>query len=281
MLLILVSCDKVLDLNVPIEEPRLTINCLINPNDTLNIFVGRTSNPYENPYDINEAYVSNASITLIEDGVAFRGFVYEEFRGLYLSNFLPKIGSEYQLIVDVPGFEQVVSDIVTIPENRGYDIQLESVDTLGTYPSAIFSIQFDDPSSQKNGYAFNLNPTERSIYGSFGFSSRITGFYEEGCHFERGGLFSLTGHVFDDYCFNGSRANVQVSTSYTEQGAEFSLNFYTLDAQTYAFASSTGKYEQYQYGLEIYLDPVRVHSSFENAYGVFGAFNYSSRVVRF
>lgn len=281
--LILLSCEKELDLDIDFEGEKLAISCLISPYDSVSVSIERTNDP--NLGSEQYSLITIADIVLIEDGVELTDFEYDSTSGAFVSDYLPWVGPEYQLIVEVPGYEPIVSKMVTIPDKL--PMSLEKTETIVTGPpnqperwydfnrSAKIQLKFHDSGNQENFYLTRIDRMRDS--GPGGYTMSLGGALNEGCNFSE---YGFGNYVFDDFCFNGLETTVEFEVSYGGTH-NFVLELFFLDQNTHAYIKQLGLYKIALYQTELNLDPVRVPSSFENAYGVFGAYNYSVSNILF
>lgn len=310
----ILSCDKELDLHVDFEGERLAISCLLNPHDSVRVYIETTNNPLqtiERSYSATESpsrfpegteRITNANVELLENGKLIAKCVYDSLFEAFGHHYIPKEGYEYQLMVVVPGFEQVVSEIVRIPDRTPLKfeksepvayVKIDSIITGNGIRTEVkevqefsFFISLDDPETERNYYGVRqILDFESNYFGVAHVRGRFMGFEDNECEYTHGaGL--MRGFYFDDTCFNQEEDTFQYDFSFWKT-EEFSgvinhqMNVYTFDESAYNYITFLGNYNNARGTSGLNKLPIRVPSSFENAYGVFGAYNYTVSTLLF
>lgn len=192
----ILSCDKELDLHVDFEGERLAISCLLNPHDSVRVYIETTNNPLqtvqrshfgdESSSDLDlPLRVTVADVVLLENDVIVSSFKYDTLSDSFASNYVPQIGSKYQLVVEVSGYDAVISKSVIIPEAIPMELyRSEAVileDSNSTHISVVRSttllLEFADPQEERNFYGTRLF---FDVHSSLDFSGGLSTFFRRG-----------------------------------------------------------------------------------------------------
>lgn len=111
-------------------------------------------------------------------------------------------------------------------------------------------------------------------------------FSDEDCEYIDGGagLVFNRSYYFDDVCFDGQKESIKFGVNtWKTKGVEgevgFLLQLHTFDESAYDYLTFLSNYNNDRGTAGLNKLPIRVPSSFENAYGVFGAYNYEEVVL--
>ncbi|MFN5168172.1 MAG: DUF4249 domain-containing protein [Cyclobacteriaceae bacterium] len=172
LVLLLVGCEKVIDLDLPASNPRLVVegNILVGLDTLINVQTIKLSTTA--PYIGNTlpTPVVNASVSVLEGSTTYT-FTHTR-NGIYTSTFSAQVGKTYQLRVTHAGDTYEAAE--TVPGGP-------AIESLGIkyFPSALGSpegdfivINTDDPAENRNFYFWRLfingtlmiNPSPGNIY---------------------------------------------------------------------------------------------------------------------
>ncbi len=184
VLLTMVSCEEVVDLDVPESEPRLVIDASIN------WFKGTQGNEQKIKLSLSAPYFDTeippaigAMVSITDSSNNIYEFIEDE-PGLYINNsFIPEINASYNLIIEYEG------DVYTASETLKSVGEIESVEQIN---DAGFSgnetelkAYFTDPVDQENYYFFEFIDSNKAfpyleVYkDEFVNGNQIFGFYSD------------------------------------------------------------------------------------------------------
>jgi hypothetical protein len=171
LILLLYSCEEILQIKIPDNGPMITVNCILNEGEPIQMRISR-SQPYP-PLTDTDLVIKNAVVKLFEDDVYIEDLVYQEtykfmngrgYRYLTknyfsLNQFSPGLNHTYSIKVSAPDFPEVTSS-TTIPN----PVPLISVDTNTVYTMSgkyqyktiECKIKFRDPPGIRNCYKFSI-----------------------------------------------------------------------------------------------------------------------------
>lgn len=155
-LLLLSSCTKTIEIDLPAFDPKPVINCLFSPDSTFKLRLSRSASIFDTlPYPSFEmdAVLRLYENEVLKDTMFFDG---QDFR----SDLIPKTGSTYRIEMDSPDFGPVsAKDFIPEPPIFQVDSFRDSVyvNEDGEYVSQV-KITIDDDFSRKNYYELILLP---------------------------------------------------------------------------------------------------------------------------
>ncbi|MCC5939136.1 MAG: DUF4249 domain-containing protein [Lunatimonas sp.] len=293
-LLILLSCEQFLEVDLPGQEPRMVLNALLDPSDTLKVYLTRSrgileGREYEEFFDL----ISDADVYLeTEAGDRFpleyvdrsRPFDPNAFYRLSEFSFLPN--QSYRLVAEAPGYETIqASQVLPVP------VPIQSVETVRLGPDGSwgnselieFRVRFADPPG-KNFYelsgrifgsdtaVFEGQPFLR-MYSSDLYPRPVNPAFEKD-HLLRSVL------LFEDALLPGQDAELVFRTSVP---VDYELLEVTLNlahvTESYFRYYDTADLQYYNRG-DFLSQPVLVHTNVENGMGIFMARNPAVTVIR-
>lgn len=152
---LLLSCTQELDLALPTTPPQLVLNGLLHSDSTIRIALTTTLPP--STTSTNFPVVDNAMIRVYEDGEVIDNLTFQD--SFYVLDYYPKIGSEYTVEAEVPGYATIrATDIVpNLPEVK----VCFRKDTASYYQfsDAILDIAIFDSEQENNSYWLDIVST--------------------------------------------------------------------------------------------------------------------------
>lgn len=148
----LISCEDVIDVEVPTASPRLVVEASINwekgTTGSNQIIKLSTSTPY---FDTTENNVTGASVKVTNMDTNTEYVFVDQNNGIYsITNFSPIIGDSYTLEIVYNGETYTATETLkSIPEINAVEQSLE-----GGFDDDVLdvSIFFDDPVDEENYY---------------------------------------------------------------------------------------------------------------------------------
>ena len=172
-ILLILSCEETLNLRIPESDPMITLNCILNEDEPIQLEV-TSSQPYP-PLVDSTLTIKDASVILYEDGVFIGNLFYKEsyqrryesgnhltlFRNYQaLNGFSPKKNHTYSVFVSAPNFREVSAETF-LPDS----VPITSIDTSTVFTQVgqnlikviDCTISFSDPPDKRNFYLFSIS----------------------------------------------------------------------------------------------------------------------------
>jgi hypothetical protein len=270
--LLFTSCEKYIDISIPDEGRKITVNCLINDQDipilTLNYskFILDSDDQFDN---IDSAF---AQLFIGDSPVAT---FYQDNDGLYKTDYQCQKGVNYS--IKVSKGDQTVSSTTYIPNS----VAIQSIDTFSITEQSNgyntnylrFNLSISDPIDEKNYYMvtfitiineFSLPLDFRYTQPSISSESYVSSDYA----------------VFSDDFFNGQNKTLSYDIEYYNFTYEFTpltvyINSISKDMYTYYL-----QLQKYQNAQNSFLsEPVMVYTNINNGLGIFGGYSISKKQI--
>lgn len=289
-LISMVSCTKVIDLNIPDEAPKLVVNAPFSPDSSWKILVGKTGPSVGIVTPITS--IVNASINLRENGSPLSGWVVEKellFGGgwnpnadtLYFFTIpgkKPVPGASYQLEVSAPNTATATSSAMCLaPISLQNIINRDSTNLVEQdyYNECTFDIA--DPSNSNDYYqiqlvvndSFSQFPISQGFYTSDLIINEFTDKGIFGANKNSLG-FQLYEPFFSDALFKGQTRNFKIYyPSFFKSNATVSLILVRYSKELFAHERSLRL--QQEVGGNPFSEPVRIISNIQGGVGIFGS----------
>jgi len=104
------SCSVKIELDIPDSPPQIVVNSLITKDSLITVNISKTVPMLSE----GVSFVNNAEVELLADG-SFIENLHQKETGIYQSTITPQTGINYQIYIDVPGFNRMSSS-ANIPE---------------------------------------------------------------------------------------------------------------------------------------------------------------------
>ncbi|WP_209329204.1 DUF4249 domain-containing protein [Lunatimonas salinarum] len=292
--LIFVSCEQFLEVDLPGQEPRMVLNALLDPSDTLKVFLTSSrgileDREYEEFFDL----ISDAAVYLeTESGdrhrleYVDRSRPYDPNAFYQLPEFVFQPNQSYHLVAEAPGFERIRTFQVvptTVPIQSVETVRLGPDGSWDTSELVEIRVRFTDPSGRNfyelSGRIFGSETTESQgqpfirQYSSDLYPRPTNPAFEKE-HLLRSVL------LFDDGLLGGEESElvfrISVPTDY--ELLEVTLNLAHVTESYFRYYDTADL--QYDNRGDFLSQPVLVHTNVENGLGVFMARNASEHVLR-
>ncbi len=296
-----VSCKKVVEFNLPEQDPKIIVYSLFNPDSIFKVYIGKTTNLN----DTSANYIDNAQCKLYENNIYLFDLV-NTGQGIYTAenNFTPQAGNKYKIEVSCKDLPTVYAED-SIPLNKPNFSITQILDSIrvtydGEYYTDIF-IDINDSASTKDYYEFEIIVREDTVEMSDPEDSEyfnnllstyyayinsddpillneaVSGFYPEHYPFSDT-LFQGQIHNFDLYFLVG------LFLGYETQKAK-STYFITVKKITYNYYLYRKKllaHQNNQIGdfWEGGTSPVQMYSNIHNGYGIFAGYNSKTDSIK-
>jgi len=290
--LILASCEQFLEVELPGQEPVMVLNALLEPTDTLKVFLSKSKGVLEGN-DFNEEFkvVSGANVYIKDQegqifplGYIDRSRPFETNAFYYLSGFNFIGGKTYEIVAEKAGFP-TISSVQEMPKKTNIKsidmVNLGPIDELGGHDLFEVTVKFDDPPG-KNFYEISGQIFGRGIFITDGdtipllYSSDlnprpVNPIYQKD--------FLLRNVLlFNDVILNGPVSEIVFRTSIVRNmDLEVTINFSHVTEAYYLFYN-TADLQQNNRG-DFFSQPVLVYNNIKNGLGIFKSRNTQQRVI--
>jgi len=285
------SCEQFLEVDLPGQEPRMVLNALLEPADTLKVFLTKSRGVLEGrEYDEFEL-VKNAEVYLKDEngqifpmGYIDRSRPYEQNAFYYLSGQEFVGDQTYEIVAEHAGFPTISSE-----QKLPGKIQINSIELVDLGPRPDFesenefevTVKFDDPPG-RNFYEISGRIFGRDIFVSEGDTSLF--FYSSDLYPKPVNPVYQKDHLirqvilFDDTLLGGSSEIVFRTSIRRNMDMEVTINFSHVSASYFRFYD-TADLQQYNRG-DFLSQPVLVYNNVTNGLGIFKARNTDQRVIK-
>jgi hypothetical protein len=253
LIILLTSCEDVIEVELNYMKPKLVIEGVINDVDNqCNIKLSKTTdyfNPKTNPA------ISDAVVTLTDNAGTILNFNEIE-PGIYLAeSFHAKPNINYTLNVLSEGYEYVAN--ATVPQKVNIDslTYLYNSESLFYEVGYVVSCHFSDPEEVHNFYRLK----------TYNISDRTKA--------------KNSKDIYNDDMFNGNKVELPWSYDVYQQNDTVVVELYTLDEQTYNYYKTLFPISG---GAEMmsFTTPANPNTNINNrALGYFGAYTISRDTI--
>ncbi len=271
VLLLILSCQKPLQIDYPVMEEKLVVNCLFAPDTVFQVQVSKSQKTDDSLYAtitdaVCELWANNKLLEQLENNNT----------ATYCSTILPEIGKTYTLIVKHPKYENIsatssVPDIPIISNFNltdylaNYDINSES------YLSGL-ELNINDDATTDNYYKLDFVISDGFLSDCGGFISNDIVLVTEDL-FE----FSPIFLYFSDELFNGQTYNLSFMASTPQTDKDFSIIYKakSLSKEHYYYTKKMLIYQHHKENGEMLqaIEPMLMYSNIQNGYGIFAGFS--------
>jgi len=272
LLLIVSSCIKEIDLNLPQYKDKIIVNSVFGatknievylylsfPSDSVLLYSDVGGGMYDT-LKLNEyPKINNAEISLYENNI-FKEKLNMKDSGYYVSQLKAKAQSVYTIEVNVPGFETVTASD-TVPATLPFKIQ--DTGTIDQDSNNIFILTA--PNSPWSFYRiYSLTMTTDSAYipgNPVDYSQYPPINYVQGI---------LMKNIFDK---DSVRMYIEFNlpSYHYSHGIDYQVLFGRVSYAYYKYYETLA--EQPVGDDQIFAQPVAVYSNIQNGYGIFAAYN--------
>lgn len=125
-MLYLMACEKTIDLNIPVENPKLVMHAYLNPDSTFKVQLNKSAYILDDREESRK--INDATVQVFEEDKAM-GSMEPNNNGWYeLKGIKPKMGMNYRIEASRAGMEKIVASERVLQPGEVFDI---SVDTIG------------------------------------------------------------------------------------------------------------------------------------------------------
>ncbi|MCB9189590.1 MAG: DUF4249 domain-containing protein [Flavobacteriales bacterium] len=273
-ILVLSSCEKYIDFDAEIKQPKLVVNGIINPDSTFDIHISRSLSVIDNA---DLSIVENATVKILdENGAVFETLVYE-YNGHYKGVLSPNIDEDYSIEVSAPDFTMVTAT-TSIPNL----VDLSNADTLGVedvngYKELQLTITFEDLANESNYYMLEVFAAD-IVSGQIYLNPMDIRSDDITLGLDENGYSAQV--FFSDELFDGQEKTLVIYVEDTrdwDDYIEIRMTSITQDLERYA--RTLDAYDN-NYGNP-FAQPVQVFSNIEGGFGIFAGYQVSRKKISF
>lgn len=281
--LLLVSCTKEIDLDLPQQESKISMDGRFSVGDSIQVLVGTSSSILGN----GEPSADNLSrVYLYVDGEladtlrpqVFETTIYEGFSDTlslyrYHSQFLAEAGREYHIQAEREGIETATAGDFT-PST------VELVDWKIDTAARRISFAFEDPAATQDYYlmeiqAENDGDAEPWDFTLTSYDPTVEMLYNTGS-FQNAGASGRKAVLTDEF-FNGERREMALYyDTALAVGREYVFRFSHITEDHYRYQRSRSAQEAGN--SQVFKDPANLYGNVKNGYGAVVGSNTIRRV---
>jgi hypothetical protein len=273
-----VSCETIVDIDIPVEKPSVVMNSLINPDSAWS--VNLSSSEYVLNNDTTR-FIENAVVNVFDENDLLVTTLGYDKRGYYRnSQSRPEAGKFYKIAAKVPGYNDVEGS-TRVPAYPKI-INATSRFTLFNFqPAGFYTVDFEDDPSTDNYYEIFMESVveangslDSTAYNYFSLyiESDDPSVNTEILDFE-------VGIMFSDKLFSGR--NIKLFLKTPEGG--YGLGSWGVGSQVLVRSVSEDYYEyartlklQFKISSDPLAQPVEVRSNIKNGLGLVAGVAQSS-----
>ncbi len=285
VLIVLSSCQTVVDIERPDFSEDLVLNSILNPDSILVVELSESIDVLD---DNEWIQIQNGSVMIYENEELLDELIHEK-NGIYiLPDYFPKLGASYRIVASSPNHDPVEATTL-LPETAGTitSLSVDSVELVGEFGNSKeyrIEFEFDDPSGENYyeivSYAIVVDNyyIEDDLIADTSYS-RLYSLMPEDQSIEDFQEYD-DSWVIDDKLFDGRTKKIR----FTADGYEFSnrvlqLDFYLRHVTKDYYEYTRSKTLQEWIGGDPFAEPVPVFSNIENGFGIFAAYSQSKTSI--
>lgn len=274
------SCQKTIEFDGEVKDPKLVVNSIFNTEDTLRVHI---SNSLSLVDGASLRFIKNATVKLYNENDVLVSTPLHTQNGYYMDEtFQFEENKQYRVEVERDGF-----NTINATDNVPKTVEVENVEVIelsdpNNEGEILITVDFEDPSGD-NYYMVEVRMEYYYKWDSFEYSGWETGWLttvDPNVDGNNGtGTYGNNRIILDDDNFDGKNYKLRFNTSkYILDGdyRRVELKFYSLSQSTYNYFTSVERYQNVQGNP--FATPVQVFSNVENGFGIFGGssiFTYS------
>ena len=152
-----IACQKVLDMNIDSQPPRLVMYAHLQPDSLVAVFISSSVHILKR----DSLIAVNAKVSLYENGNFIETLTNTAFNKYVSNSFKPTIGNEYTITAEAEGYK-TISGSTKIP----IQTEISKIDTFtqpinnsnaGNREQFVISPTFTDPAEIGNYYCISIN----------------------------------------------------------------------------------------------------------------------------
>lgn len=281
------ACEQFLEVELPGQEPRLVLNALLEPSDTIRVYLTKSKGILEGKENDGFEFVNEGQVFMKTEGGAILpfGFIdksrpFEPNAYYYLVGYEFKGNEQYELLAESAGYKGISGQVqfperVAIKEltykNLGPDLSSESSDLLE------FTLKFDELPDvnfyELTGKLYGKSTTQaNSFYSSDLYPRPVNPAYDQNSYIQNGILF-------DDILLSGDDSEMVFRVSMPRNyDLDVTINLSHISESYYRYEQAVGL-QQNNRG-DFLSQPVLVYNNIQNGMGILKARNRDQRILK-
>jgi hypothetical protein len=283
--LVLVSCEKETQLDIPKPETKLVVNSILVADQPIEVRVGKSNYTLES----NAAYISNA-IVVLHNKENSDTLIHQE-KGIYANkNLIAQEGEIYDLVVDAPGFAraEATSQCPASISFADYIFEINAGIGRDGFQNKRITVSFTDEAETDNFYKLLLKWNSLRSSGMedtllFDDSTSNNAWYSYSPVIMAEG--SGEEETFSDQLFNGQQVTIPMNFNTWDLELWYDLNFrlkvylVCVDKSYYTYEKSYYQQTDAEDNVWLSNSPPRLYSNIEGAFGIFSAVNVTDSII--
>jgi hypothetical protein len=261
--IVLYSCQKNIDLNLPDYASKLVVNGEMDTDNDISIQVSR-SLPIMQSVDSSGYLIQDATVKVFENGIDIGSANY--FSGRYLLNKKPKAGATYRIDVKSGNYDPAVANL-TIPSVLPISVSFK--DSIGLDPDFFkigqITLNFTDNGQINNYYKLLIRYYNASTDTWFPFVINSNDIL-----FLNNTKLNDGGYLFSDRTFSGRTKTLYFNVPFGigDGTPKFAVTLKSFNEDYYNYLRATDNYQQTGNGVS--NDPVILKTNVTNGLGMVG-----------
>lgn len=269
-ILLLASCELMVDVDVPFEAKQVTVNSFFNPDSLWSAHLSLNRNILDE-YGFDE--INDALVIVYEAGNPIDTLT-NVGGGHFRSDEKPEAGKPYSISVSTPGYSDLTSSSFT-----PHPAPIVAADLYESNNGTMLKVKIADAASEKNYYELYLEVEDEyydydrgqlmSRRSTIWLSSKDPALPDNGDR--PSGSF-----LFDDVRFNGAEKELLFETSgggLSNPGVMATVTLKTLSEDGYNYLR-TARLQDDTSGDPL-AQPVNVYNNIQNGFGIFAGYSAS------
>jgi len=291
--IVLGSCEQFIEVELPGQEPRMVLNALLEPTDTLKVFLTKSrgvlegGNFFDEGFDLVEGanvYLKDQEGQIFPFGYISRGRPWEIEAFYYLANHNLVEGNSYEIFAEKEGFP-TISSMQEIPKK----VNIKSIEMINLGPDESYGghnlfeviLKFEDPvgrnffeiSGEIFGIGYYIN--EGDTFPFYTYSplnpKPVNPIYQKD-------FLMRNVLLFNDGLLYGPESEIVFKTNFPRDvDVEVRINFSHVSESYYMYYNSADL-QQYNRG-DFLSQPVLVYNNISNGMGIFKSRITDQRVI--
>jgi len=307
VVLIVSSCQKVIEFSGSITDPQMVVNCLLTPDSVVSAQVSQSRFFLSNSATFES--IDNANVSLYVNGLLKENNLKGKTNGVYAGVYKPIAGDSINLKIKIPGKDDITCS-TTIPQPVGpfwinSNLELTGINTPITTPKTggalgldtigisvgrrmFLSLTFKDNPDVTNYYRLvvytkTYSGTKVSTDYTFYFDDIVSGNSTGDVVGPPTSLSSNKFNVFSDELFNGKQYSLKFSVdnnfnSYfpghnkPQPSKSLFVNLQSISKSYYLYLQTRSNIKTNSF----FAEPVQVYSNINGGVGIMGGYTNSN-----
>ena len=270
MLQLLMSCQTVVEIELPEHEPKLVVNAVFTPDSLFSVDVSASRSAFS-----EEAYppIENATVSLYQ-GKEHVLDLQHKGNGLYQANQKPEALQHYELKVSAPGYPtaSAATYIPAAPLISQLRTRLGPTRNDWGGAGVIASFTLMDAPEQENFYYLQIFTPETSHSG-IAYNRNVSLISSAPIEYE----FAMeTRLFFSDKLFNGQALHLSLHLDNNPEQTTY-VQVVHITKEYYQYVRTLDKQS---YRDNINLVPISVNNNILNGFGLLGAYHATTLAVK-